>query len=388
MREISETALDVLKEHFAELRDERDTQRVTMATLYSVFDLGLTMVSHGIDVNDTQAPATAMSHARHLARRGADIDGLLRYYRLSHAHFWQWAIASPELQAFHQDRHAVIIQEMTGFSHRFLDIMSSQVTTELLAEHSRIEQVTGGTRERTLAAIVAGEPISTDEAAEALGVAPEQRVVCVLPWRDTGSEDEDDHGVWLGGVGTGGLPLVLRHPGSPSVWWLRLADERMDPERLHAEIRRAQPGARVAVSAVHTGVEGLRTSYGEALRARRIARLSPDGPRLTAFSDIAMVDLLSRDTEAACEFVRGELGALASRDERDALLRHTVRTFFAAQCAHASAAAALGVHRNTLRQRLERAGERRGADVLTRQLELQAALLLAEALPDLVLRED
>lgn len=386
VRDISETSLEFLEQHIPELRNQRDTQRITMAALYSVFELGLTMVSHDLDVRDTQAPATAMAHTRHLAHQDADIDGLLRYYRLSHAHFWQWSMASPELQALDKDQHALVIQEMTAFSHRFLDIMSSQVTTELIAERARAGQITGGARERMLARLVTGETVPPDDAAQVLGITAEQELVCVVPWADTASIA--DPGLWLADVPARGLPLVLRQPGAPVAWWLRPAPGGVDLDGLRAAIARAHTGARAAVGAVHTGVAGIRTSYEEALRARRVAELAPNGPSLVAFTDVVIVDLLTRDVKAARAFARAELGALASRDDRDELLRHTVRTFFALHCSHASAAATLGVHRNTLRQRLERASERRGAEVLTRQVELQAALLLAEMLPDIVLAAD
>lgn len=386
LRDISEGSLAFLVEHIQELEEQEDTQRITMAALYSVVELGLTMVSHDIDVNETQAPATAMAHTRHVARQGTDIDGLLRYYRLTHAHFWQWIMASPALSAVETDQHAVIIQELAAFSHRFIDIMSSQVTAELLAEQARTAQVHGGARERTLAALAAGEEVTTDEAAEILGISGEQHVVCVVSWMDTTSVD--DPGLWLGDVAGTALPLVLRRPDEPTAWWLRTPSGGLDLEQLRASIARGHTGGRAAVGGAHAGVAGVRASYEEAVRARRVAELMPDGPAVVAFADIVMVDLLTRDLESARAFAQRELGGLATSDARDELLRHTVRTFFELQCAHASAAAALGVHRNTLRQRLERASERRGAGVATRQVELQAALLLAAMLPDLVLESD
>jgi DNA-binding PucR family transcriptional regulator len=106
---------------------------------------------------------------------------------------------------------------------------------------------------------------------------------------------------------------------------------------------------------------------------------------ITRWSDIALVDLLSRDVEAARELVAFELGPLAARGEVAEKLREAMLAHLAAQGSHVGAAAVLGVHRNTALHRLNRAEALRGRPISERQLELHAALRLCAALGDTVI---
>ncbi|MGZ6689979.1 MAG: helix-turn-helix domain-containing protein [Solirubrobacteraceae bacterium] len=100
-----------------------------------------------------------------------------------------------------------------------------------------------------------------------------------------------------------------------------------------------------------------------------------------------LVDLLSRDLPAAQALVRDELGALAARDERTAVLRAAMLAYLTARGSHAAAAARLGIHRNSALQRLRRAEELRGRPASLRSHELLAALLLTEVLGDAALAD-
>ncbi|UUY05944.1 helix-turn-helix domain-containing protein [Svornostia abyssi] len=387
---IAESTLAYLMAEMPELREDEQTQRYTLGTLISVFELGLTMVAFDVDVELTRAPATAIAHARHLARIGADTDDLMRYYRLSHAHFWQLAMSAPQLQAFDSDRHARVIQRLASFSHRFLDVMSTQVTAEHLAEQRRHQPGPRSSRDELLAVIAAGGDVGP-AAAQSLGVAPDQPVICVLQAGTPTASSPDDVAACLTALSRDAAPLLLvtDAPERQLIGWVRGRARETARTLAHRVTEHAATtGIRVALGDVGHGVGALRTSYEQAVRAQRIAQLAgPFAGDVTSYPDIALVDLLTRDVPAARTFARAELGELASPDERDALLRHTLLTLFAVQFSHASAAAALAIHRNTLRQRLERAAERRGAEITARTAELHAALLLAELVPDAVLTD-
>jgi DNA-binding PucR family transcriptional regulator len=142
----------------------------------------------------------------------------------------------------------------------------------------------------------------------------------------------------------------------------------------------------VALGGIGDGLEGFRRSREQAERARDVAVLARrPPPSLTRFQDVAVVDLLSRDLAAAQALVRAELGELATRSERNAVLRATLLAYLSARGSHVAAAAALGIHRNTALQRLRRAEELRGQPTGVHAHELLAALLLTETLGDAVL---
>lgn len=136
------------------------------------------------------------------------------------------------------------------------------------------------------------------------------------------------------------------------------------------------------------GAAGFRTSHLEALRARRVIELSGRAaPTITAFSDIALVDAISRDLDAARAFVAAQLGDLARDDAKERDERATLLAVLDAQGSLTTAARTLEIHKNTVLQRVRRAEERMGRPATVDVVELHAALLVCDVLGASVLRE-
>ena len=71
------------------------------------------------------------------------------------------------------------------------------------------------------------------------------------------------------------------------------------------------PGERenvhIAMGSPYPGAAGFRTSHIEALRTRRVIELSGrTAPSITEFSDVALVDVMSRDLDATRAFVAAD----------------------------------------------------------------------------------
>ncbi|PQP53247.1 helix-turn-helix domain-containing protein, partial [Mycolicibacterium austroafricanum] len=138
----------------------------------------------------------------------------------------------------------------------------------------------------------------------------------------------------------------------------------------------------------HPGAAGFRTSHLEALRARRIIELSGRAaPSITEFSDVALVDAISRDLDAARAFVAAQLGDLARDDTKERGERAALLAVLDAQGSLTTAARTLGIHKNTVLQRVRRAEERRGRPATIKVAELHAALLVCDVLGASVLPE-
>jgi DNA-binding PucR family transcriptional regulator len=161
----------------------------------------------------------------------------------------------------------------------------------------------------------------------------------------------------------------------------------VDVPAIARAVETAAPGVLVALGEVAPGIDGFRSSREQADRARRVAQLAGRrAPAVVCYADVALVDLLSRDVEAARLFVRAELGELAGGEEATAALRETLLAVIAPGGGGvAGASRALGLHRNTVLQRVHRAEGLRGRGVAERPGELHAALLLAAALGPAVL---
>jgi DNA-binding PucR family transcriptional regulator len=94
------------------------------------------------------------------------------------------------------------------------------------------------------------------------------------------------------------------------------------------------------------------------------------------YEDIAVEAIALRDEEAARDFVASELRGIDGSDTRSTRLRETLEAYFASGQNAAATAAALGVHEQTVGQRLRAVEERTGRPIIERRAELEVALRL------------
>ena len=93
------------------------------------------------------------------------------------------------------------------------------------------------------------------------------------------------------------------------------------------------------------------------------------------------------DLDAARAFVAAQLGDLARDDAKERDERAALLAVLDAQGSFATAARDLGIHRNTVLQRVRRAEARRGRPATINIAELHAALVVCDVLGASVLRE-
>lgn len=129
------------------------------------------------------------------------------------------------------------------------------------------------------------------------------------------------------------------------------------------------------------GLDGFRASYREALDARRVGGLRGTGG-VTRYRDVALLAVLCADAERARALARTELGPLAEDDEVTARLRETLVAYLACGESHVGAAQRLYVHEKTVAYRVRQAEGLLGRRIGERRAELEAALLVHNALGD------
>jgi len=128
------------------------------------------------------------------------------------------------------------------------------------------------------------------------------------------------------------------------------------------------------------GLAALRRTREQALEAARGQRaLGAGGHKCLWAREVRLESLLLNDEERAREFVAEELGQLAASDPQAQRLRETLLAWLATG-SHVSAAAILGVHENTVRNRIRTAEDLLGTSLLPRRTELQVALRLGSVL--------
>jgi hypothetical protein len=162
-------------------------------------------------------------------------------------------------------------------------------------------------------------------------------------------------------------------------WWGWLSGIRPLDADQRARLRRFQPppGIRVAFGLEGFGEAGFRASNHQALRAQWVA---PPGPAVIHYEDVAVETLATEAEGDARAFVAHELRGIDDPSAASARLRETLAAYFAAELNAASAAAALGVHHQTVTNRLRVIEERIGRPPGSRHLELAVALRLRATL--------
>ncbi|MFD6511885.1 PucR family transcriptional regulator [Rhodococcus sp. NPDC060176] len=136
---------------------------------------------------------------------------------------------------------------------------------------------------------------------------------------------------------------------------------------------------RVAVGASGYGMEGFARSHREALAAQRVAVRSTGSSPVTVYEDVQVPCLLTEDLGELRALVARELKGLAGTDSVTTRIRDTVRVYYENNCTAAATAAALGLHKNTVRYRLDQAEKLLGRSVDDRRLPTELALIALES---------
>jgi hypothetical protein len=174
--------------------------------------------------------------------------------------------------------------------------------------------------------------------------------------------------------------LMLQH--GPRAWavWTGAAGAYA-PEAI-GQLRRVLEGSGwlAAISDPGRGIEGIRRTYVQAVEAARVQRaMGPAARRVLLASEVRLEALLMADEARARKFVADELGPLAGEDTASQRLRETLLTWLSTG-SHVNAAAVLGVHENTIRNRIRHAEELLDDALVNRRTELQVALRLERVL--------
>src|ERR1700722_14909518 len=86
---LAQSMLEYLLERIPEAGVDPEIEGLTLGSCSSNIEAVLSMIRHGIPVSATEAPVTALEHARAMAARGHSVDVMLRFYRLGQAFFME-----------------------------------------------------------------------------------------------------------------------------------------------------------------------------------------------------------------------------------------------------------------------------------------------------------
>ncbi|WP_182379507.1 helix-turn-helix domain-containing protein [Nocardioides sp. WS12] len=378
--------LAYIVERIPEASADDDLRGLTLGSCSSNLEAALSMVRHGIDVSAATAPVTALEHARAMAARGYSVDVMLRFYRVGHSYFSERILAAISDLVVDRTLALAVVADLQRYAFAYTDRIASEVAAEYVAELDRMQNRARAARTDAVRALIAGDQLDLGHAERALShrlTGWQTAFVCR-------AEHDDSDLARVGalvGAHLGSTHPLLVPDGVRALWgWVSTTHAPAVAAADLVPLADQVPGkVRISIGTPAQGPGGFRDSHAQAQRGARIVELSGRGDPVTSYADVALVDAMSGDLDIARDFVANELRALAAVGPREDEERRALLAVLDAQGGLAAAAETLGIHRNTVLQRMRRAEERRGRPATERVAELHAALRLVHVLGRVVL---
>jgi hypothetical protein len=379
---IADEMLDYVASGISSMIEDEPLARLARGTCLAIVELVQAMIEHAIPADRAEPPVVAMEYARLMADRGLSLEDVLRSYRLGHACITR--ILTDSIMELTRDPAELVrgVQETERFLFSFVDVVSSKVGAAFIDQRQRVHSRTASMRRDVVRALLDGYDVDITRAEQSLGhslTGPQLAFIC---WSDSDTAALQQAAAAMQEVLNAPKPILLSSDdGALSGWFDLSRCTRVRIETLTKAAGAAAPTAHVALGPVLPGLNGFRRSRAGAERVRRVVSLSAkQPPTLTEWTNIALVDALSADLDAARELVRTELRALNRPGDHIEMLRLTARAFVESGFSYAAAASSLHIHRNTALQRVKKAEALRGKPFTERPAELLAALALVEAI--------
>jgi hypothetical protein len=305
------------------------------------------------------------------AARVGELDTLLSAFRSAQMILWEsWFCIIEDSPDLRGDERRELLTRGSNFFFRYADLLSDYVTVTAQTEIAQLRGNSEQRRYRAIRGLLEGEPLP---ASPDLQLDLDQHHLGLFAWGERGEEATRELTALLD------RRLLIVSPLQGSWWgWISGARPFEPHEERALERFRPPPSAGLALGLPNHGAAGFRATHRQAQRARWFA--TPDAPVLIRYADVAVESLASENREDARTFVERELGAIDDESAISRRIRETLAAYFAAEHNAASAAATLGVHQQTVANRLRAAEERLGRPVGSRRLELELALRLRAAL--------
>jgi PucR C-terminal helix-turn-helix domain/GGDEF-like domain len=341
-------ALDPTLEQFA--RDATEMNLVQIA-------VGL---ADGASLSDT--PKAALDEARAAAQSNVAWVPFQRCYSVALSAWWERTYREIIGWDLDEERKNEVILVVSRYLFDYFDHHLTALEKVYSSERERKTRIHERRRLALIRQLLDGAPVAEQE----LGYPLAGDHLAVVAW---GREPERAVSQALGAVA--GTALTV--PGTGGALWAWISASKLgDAELRPLEAVVPPPETYLAVGQPGRQREGFRQSHREALRAFRIGAAT--GDPTTFYRDVQLESLALQDESFAKEFARTQLKSIAGPDDRNRVLRDTLRAYFQTGHNGASAAALLGVHERTVSYRLATIEKVLGHGITTHRDELGLAL--------------
>jgi transposase-like protein len=379
---VSSEITDAIHAELAELDSDDDIRLATFVSTESVLRLMTDMVALGQPASEAVPPPAAVEYVRDYVRRGVSIDTLLRAYHVGHATFFRSWVERAHAELTDGTEIARAVELGATWTFEYIQVLNRGIVTLHALERERWVRSATAMRTETIRSLLAGEPVDERKAARRLRYDLDRHHLAFLVWSDNPSAAGEDLGALeLVALGVshslaGTPPLLVPFGRQLVAAWIG-AHERIGPVAATAVPIDRTASALVAVGTPGHGLGGFCRSHREATHARRVAQLAARRARtVTRYEDVALTALASADLQHARDYVAAELGPLARQDDDTLRLAATLRVYLEERASPRRAAQRLGVHENTITNRVRAITELMGRPPEDRVAELLVALRL------------
>lgn len=327
------------------------------------------------------ATAEALEGLVDFVRRGIGLDAVLRGVRLGHAELMRGFEAECERLVPAAERFACM-KEVTDELFAYIDTFSA-----IMAERYVAEQVAWSTselaaRREMVVALLRDQPADAAAVSRRIGFPLTGANTAFVFWTDAVGADVDPAGLQRTTMDVlRHLPVLSRLvlPLTAGTVWAWVRAEAALEQPLRTAVTVLPSHLHVAVGVRGRGVEGFRRGHAQAVAAASLAQTTGMTEPLVRYEDVELLSLLLEDRDRAATFAARVLGSLWDDGAASQQLRETLGIYLAQQSSTQAAARTLHLARNTVAYRIRRAEQAMGRGLESRVHEVQAALVIADA---------
>jgi DNA-binding PucR family transcriptional regulator len=382
---VSQLVIDEVAGDVPELLGDEELRLAMRESNEALLRAFVDMLRGSVPPQAAKPPPASVEYTRQVVRRGIGVDSLLRGYHAAQAAFFKDFARRVRSEPALSADPAATIEEAAQWSFAFVASLNREVVDQFAQERDRWVRSAASQRLRVVRSILEGEATEVDELTVRLRYPLDRQHLGAVAW----TEDHQGHAdpsppelertvaevaEALGATST----LIVELEEGLLAGWLASV-----PREACAEIRelrlRKHEGERhhLAFGLPGTGVTGFRKTHTQAVHARRAARIGARAPAaIVNYPDVSLLALASADLDHARDFTAYELGALAGTSDDALRLAATLRVYLEEGSSARRAANRLGVHENTVKNRVRAAEDQIGHPAATRVAEQLVALRL------------
>jgi DNA-binding PucR family transcriptional regulator len=316
---------------------------------------------------------------------------LLRIHRLALGvllQAWEERLGSPGSP----EQLLVATKRSIEVNFQFHDVLMEELSAAYQRERERWVRGAEALRRETISSILSETPVEPGGASSILGYELRRQHLGLVLWATPTVEDPQviprlERAAAVAATHLeAGRPLMLPVDGSTMWAWLGRDTE---PSRQLMDSLAAGPnldGVSIALGAPSQGLAGFRRTHRDAVDAARVAIASRRrSGTVIPFHAVELAALIAGDPDRTRRFVRERLGKLARDDDESARLRATLILYLEENGSRVATAKRIGIHPNTVANRIRTCRELLGHEVEKDQVPLLVALTLAATLGPAVL---